>query len=582
VVPGINFMGLISNIRNLFGYGSSISKTTTSALVKVDGGAKLDPFRYSPLRIAPKKKTVTDRLYDLVEDASVKVGQRIYDGAIPTNTQSDWNAWLTSENFEIFTYSRRMRALARNLEDNNAFVKLFLKELSANVLGYTGINIASKVPNQKGKNLNAKVNSAVHKAWKAFRKIENYEVRGMFSGVETDRQILQRLAVDGEVIIKLVTGKEAGNPFNFTLQVLEADFLNVYHNDRVGSNRVVMGVELTGAGRPVGYWLTSYPQMDLFAEQLTQKDERFPAEQIIHIFLPSRFTANRGMSWLSPVVTKLRTLDRFEENVAIARRIAASKMAQLVTTEKDAEEYKGQGRGPAGEIIEEISPGIVIDVPYGKKYEPIDIGGAGEPFGEFRKEILRTISGGLGMMYSTLAQDAESINYSSARFFKDVEEEWWRELQRFYFTHVLQPIFESWLPYAILSGEVPGVSITQVDDIIESVEWDPKGFSYVDPTKEISSSLNAISGGLTSRRRELAKLGINYEEFLDEVAADQELEKAKGVSFVNPSIRQPEIQASADNPNNPDGDDATGNPQEGEEPEQPKAKPAKKPKASSK
>jgi len=499
---------------------------------------------------------------------SLKSSTRIYEAAMPSNTQADWSAWLTTGNYEIFHAHRVVKARVRDLERNNPHVKSFLRELKANVLGFHGIKLGAKVPNQKGPNLNAKLNKSILDGWRDFRSIQNYEVRQLFSGLEIDKQILQRLAVDGEVLIQFIRGPAAGNKFNFCVQVLECDFLDIFYNSQLGNNRVTMGVEVNSFGRPVAYHIIDYPQTDMFAQNQQAPRKSVPARDIIHVFIPDRLTQVRGMSWFASNAVDLRTLDLFEQYTLIAQRCFASKMG-VIETAPGAQPYEGQGIAPTGETISELQAGIIEEMPFGKTLKFFDPQVPGASYGEFRKQHLRKISAGLGIVYNSLASDFESYNYSSARAAKDIEVEWWRELQRFYADHVLSRIFAEWLPYAILSDQLNGASITQVDQIIKNIEWNPRGFAYVDPTKEVQSSLNSIDGGLTSRRRELAERGIDYESFLDELERDKELESSRGLTFSNPANRNPTL--SVPTSDLPEGTESQEEPEEQAPKKQPPA-----------
>jgi lambda family phage portal protein len=543
-------MGFLSSLASFFGYG---------------------PLPVPSLKPVPSRDP---RRYNAIALPSLKTSTRIYDAAMPSNTQADWSAWLTTGNYEIFHGSRVVRARVRDLERNNPYVKSFLRELKSNVLGYHGIKLAAKVPNLKGPKLNTRLNAALLAAWKEFRRRKNYEIRQLFTGLEIDKQILQRLAVDGEVVIQFIRGPAAGNKFNFALQILENDFLDIFYNTALpGGNRVTMGVEVNPFGKPVAYHVIDYPVTDLFANNQQAPRKRIPAKDIVHVFIPDRLGQVRGMSWFGANALDLRTLDKFEEYTIVAQRAFAAKMG-VIESQPGAQPYEGQGKTKTGETISELQAGIVEELPFGKTLKFFDPQVPGAAYGEFRKQHLRKIACGVGIIYNSLASDFESYNYSSARAAKDIENDWWRELQRYYADHVLAVIFEEWLSYAILSDAIPGASILQSDLILANIEWQGRGFPYVDPTKEIGSALNAIDGGLSSRRRELVERGIDYEEFLDELARDKELEEERGLVFSNPANRNPNVIPTSEMPGS-EGETEKGEETE-EEPAPPPAKPPRK------
>ncbi len=467
---------------------------------------------------------------------------RRYDAAIPSNTQSDWLAWATSGNYEILHGWRRTCFLARDLERNNPHAKAFLRELCSNVLGATGIKYHSKVKNLKGPNYNDKLNKTLQDGWKEFRRRGIYDVTGQNSGLDADRLILRALARDGEVLIRLIRGFR-GNRFRFAVQLLEADALDIWYNALLTEGkRVSLGVALDNYGKPTAYNLLDYFQQDVFAaNSYTARRIRVEASDVVHVYLQERITQVRGITWFTPVETKCRILERYEEALAVSNRIAASKMGFLERT-KDAPRYEGQGQAETGEIIEEVSPGEVVELPPGYSFKPFDPSNPTETYADFRKNTLRSISSGLGIQYNTLANDLESVNYASARFGQSKEVEYWRELQRFFSEHVMQPIFEAWFETAILADALPDVGFDQLEQIGSSAIWKPRGWAFVDPVKDLQASLGAIDGGLSTRRRELAEQGLELEDVIEELVQEKELIEAAGLDFINPFSKMPAVE----------------------------------------
>jgi lambda family phage portal protein len=302
--------------------------------------------------------------------------------------------------------------------------------------------------------------------------------------------------------------------------------------------------------------MLEYSQADVFATNTSMQRVRVPADQIIHIYLKERITQVRAASWFASVMVKLRMLDRYEEATAVAQRLAACKMGVLERTQ-DAVRYEGQGETPSGEIIEEVSPGFVAELPAGYSFKSFDPSHPAETYANFRKSMLRTIGGGLGMMYNTLAGDLESINYSSARFGKDQEIEVWRWLQRFFSEHVSQKVFNAASGVSVLSGSLPSGYVEQLEDIQQSATWRPRGFKYVDPIKDGQAAMALIDFGLHTRSRELEEQGLDIEEVFSELQREKELAEKYGLVFVSDPSRQPPV-STQDDPNTAPGDVSAG------------------------
>jgi lambda family phage portal protein len=264
--------------------------------------------------------------------------------------------------------------------------------------------------------------------------------------------------------------------------------------------------------------------------------------------MPDRITSVRGMSWFAPVILKLRMLGEYEMAISVAQRIAASRMGFL-TPGKDAEgTYEGVGQDAQGNTVQEFSAGMIEQLPPGYNVTVPDLGHTPEKYCDYRKAMLRTIASGLGIMYNSLGNDLESTSYSSARFGRDQEVEFWRDIQRFYSEQVLNQIFNAWLEMAFLSGNLPGVTIDLLDPIVSSVRWKGRGWSYVDPEKDVQAALGAIDGGLSTHRRELEEQGEDIVEVYDELEEEKQMAEERGLVFVNPYSRHPEIMSTQENP----------------------------------
>jgi lambda family phage portal protein len=473
---------------------------------------------------------------------------RGYDASVPRPYTADWLATSTSGSFETLNAWRRLTYLARDLERNSNHIKAFQRDARNNVLGHTGIKLQPQVMLLKGNRLNKTLNKQIKTEWNAFRRRGFYEVTEQWSGQTADEMCLARLLTDGGIFLRLHRGYN--NKWRFAVQMMEVDVVNLWNNttNTGTNNRITTGVETNPLGKPVAYWCWSYPQADLFANQAFGPQVRVPAEDIIHLWFPdgNRITAVRGITTYASSMLDLRMLQKYEEAAVVSARNSAAKMG-FYERDPTAPRYTGQGQRPDGSIIEEITPGLICELPPGYKFVPFNPGAPDNIYPNFRKNLLRSICGGLGAQYTSVGNDWESINYSSSRAEKETENQNWRCLQRFLFEQLHQRVFEAWIECAVLAGTID-VPFSQVETIKSSVTWQPRGYPHVDPEKESMSALANIDGGLTTRRRELAELGIDYDEFLDEVEAERKELQRRQITFVNDFSKHPEVQASVENP----------------------------------
>jgi hypothetical protein len=151
--------------------------------------------------------------------------------------------------------------------------------------------------------------------------------------------------------------------------------------------------------------------------------------------------------------------------------------------------------------------------------------------------MLRGVATSLGMSYTTLGNDLESVNFSSARVGLFEEREWWKSLQSWYSEGLWEPIFADWLEASINNRAItlPMAKFTKFNrPIFKSRRW-----PFIDPLKEVSAAKDAIALRITSRQQVIEEAGGDRDDvFLDNLA-DEEYAEEIGLSL-QPPDPQPE------------------------------------------
>jgi capsid protein len=146
-----------------------------------------------------------------------------------------------------------------------------------------------------------------------------------------------------------------------------------------------------------------------------------------------------------------------------------------------------------------------------------------------------------------------SVNYSSARVGLGEERDVWRDLQSVV-THFCRDVYHRWLRSAMVSQKL---EITAKDyEQLQNPNWKPRGWRYVDPQKEITASIDAISNNLATYRQTLGEQGFDLEEFLAEKQAEMALFAQYGIPYEMPKAAtgQPAAGANPDNTGDGSGD----------------------------
>jgi lambda family phage portal protein len=151
-----------------------------------------------------------------------------------------------------------------------------------------------------------------------------------------------------------------------------------------------------------------------------------------------------------------------------------------------------------------------------------------EAYGGFVKGQLRGGSVGASLSYNSVANDLESVNYSSLKAGRLEEMSQYKWDQTLITEQLMRPWFEDWLPYAILTGKIQ-MPITKRQKILDGEGWLPRVWESVEPLKEAQADVLEIGAGLSSRRLKVAERGGTVEEIDEERAEDKASEKLHGL-----------------------------------------------------
>lgn len=454
---------------------------------------------------------------------------RTYAGAKSDRLTADWVTGNQAADEVLRWQLPTLRARCRDLAENNDYARNFFRKIKVNVVGPSGIGMQSKARLKNG-NLDNRANDLIESAWSAWIKPQNASVCGTLSLRDILNIAIESVARDGDVLIRKVRGYD--NQFGYALQLLEADMLDDRYTERLANgNTVIMGVELNPWGRPVAYHLwQQHPGVSSAIQSTANKRLRIPADEIIHAFIKERPTQHRGVPWMHTAIIRLRMLGAYEEAALVAARIGASKMGFY--TSPLGEEYQGDGVDDQGNPITEAEPGAFERLPEGWDFKEWNPQYPHGEFPTFHKAMLRGIASGIGAAYNTLAGDLEGVNYSSIRAGMLDERDSWKTLQQWLIGSILEPIYETFIEMAIVSGKIP-FSATEIDRL-NAPQWHPRTWDWVDPLKDITARVESLNAGITSRTAICAEQGIDFEDLCEQIAKERAIMKKHGIELPEP------------------------------------------------
>jgi lambda family phage portal protein len=476
-----------------------------------------------------------------------RTGRRNFNGAATGRLAGGWNSRNTSINADLYRALDTLRARSRDLCSNNDYAKRFLGMVAANVVGGTGVVLQARVYDSP-KRPDTAANAALERSWARWGERGVCDVTGRLSLREIENLVIKGAARDGEPLIRIVRGAAAGNEFGFALQLLDIDRLDT-RLVRAGANSVneiKMGVEVDDFGRPVAYWLRPYHANEIFLAESTQISSdhvRIPASDIIHPFITDRPEQVRGVPWMHAAMTRLNNLGGYEEAAVIAARVGASKMGFFQTPDGTP---PADGEDDEGVPFTEVEPGQFGTLPTGSTFVPFNPDYPHQMYEQFVKACLRGVSSGLGVAYHALANDLTSVSFSSIRSGTLEERDQWMAIQAWFIEAFLEPIYRQWLQAALAFGQVKldngsALSVAKIEKF-SAHAWQPRRWQWVDPRADMEANILAIENGFKSRQSICAELGVDFEDVLVQLRAEQDLAEQLGVKLGKPAPQAPATQ----------------------------------------
>ena len=410
----------------------------------------------------------------------------------------------------LATIRNRVRALVTN----SGYAQGIISTLKNNVIGERGIQINVQGKDSNG-SLDTTANSFIEDLFGEWGEYGNCTVEGNMDFVKLQELILSTVAVDGECLVFIRRGSNFGD-FNFQLEVLPTDNLDEnYYSTLTNGNIIFQGVELNPYFKPVAYHLWQYSLNDPAQRLIGQnKRLRISAEDIIHIYDIKSPKQVRGFSWLVTAILPLHHLQKLNEYELQMARVAILNQVYFKMQKGENWELGEDEIEAAGMINRDLYPAGVEVLPPGVDVQSVDWDSPNNNLNDFKKNILRDISSGIGVSYNTIASDLESVNYSSARFGFLNDKINYSSKQRWFINIFFKRVYQEWLKMQLLTGKVP-YGIAKFDKF-KKAKYSGRNWQSIDPIKDANASKIQLALGLTTYSEQLNSQGLDFEEVLSE------------------------------------------------------------------
>lgn len=458
---------------------------------------------------------------------------RMFSAAKTDRTTTEWGGSPLSADEIISRNQVILVARSREQCANNDYGRSFLRQCRQNIVGPQGITMQAQAKTNGGK-MDKAANEALENGWWDWSQRENCDVTGKRSWREIQKSVITSAAKDGEFIVRLVTGADGGK-YGLALQVLDPQRCPVDLNqDRDGSGTFIrQGIRFNRYGKPLGYLFRTLDESEANFWTGGKKYVEIPAEEIVHGFLEDMVGQKRGLPWMATALYRMRQMAAMEQAAIVNARVGANKLGFI--------EWEEGSNGPEydeDEGIEiESEPGEYTVLPQGARVKETSPQYPSNEYSPFVKQALRSMAAGFGVLYNNLASDLEGVNFSSIRQGTLDEREHWKDLQEWLIESLVQPVFNAWLPRALLLGKLTSngkpLRAERLDRYRTAVSWQARRWQWIDPRADVQSAVDSKNNMLTSPSTIIREQGKDpqavWAESARDVAAMIEAYVAEGI-----------------------------------------------------
>jgi len=438
---------------------------------------------------------------------------RFHMAAQSNNLTYDWTSSEPTIALIIQNDLGKLRARSRDAAINSPYMTKYLQMLRDNVAGSQGFNFQVNTLDNKGKP-DIAANAVLERSFAEWGQAEHCDVTGKSTFAQIQRQWITNAAMDGEVIVRVLTGAQFGK-YGFALQFIEPSLLDEkLHRTFEDGRFIENGIEHDRYGKPLAYHFTQT------AVGGKTKVVRIPAAEIIHSFIEKRTGQRRGLPWSHAALYRLHQLESLEDATVVKTRVGASTMAFITTKDGEGGPYDQEdSEGP----LMGMEPGTIPRLQEGESINMFDPAFPSVALGPFMEKLLQSIASSLGVNYVNLASDLKGVNYSSIRQGTLEEREFYKGLQRWMVDVFLRPVYERWLSMQLLTNSltIGGKPLkAELERKYRNVSFNGRRWSWVDPLKEIQAHKIAVLLGEDTLTHGIKESGRDPSEVWAERAAE--------------------------------------------------------------
>jgi lambda family phage portal protein len=254
-----------------------------------------------------------------------------------------------------------------------------------------------------------------------------------------------------------------------------------------------------------------------------------PARDVLHVFRKRRPGQLRDVSWLAPVLLRLRDLGDYEAALLMKAKIEAC-LAAVVTDDgeetltKPGDSNPGLLRDAQGRAVESFEPGMIL---YRRGHGEVNVvnPSGGGSHTAFARRSLEAAAVGAGLTYDQVSGDLTQANYSSLRAGKIEFRRLCEQVQYGMLIPMLvRPIAERFHAQGALVG-------LWADAMPKGVAHVPPAHEMIDPLKDTTALIAQVRAGFVPQPEAAGAFGYDFRSAVEMIREANAALDAAGISL---------------------------------------------------
>jgi capsid protein len=255
--------------------------------------------------------------------------------------------------------------------------------------------------------------------------------------------------------------------------------------------------------------------------------------QVLQLHWPLRFSQRRGVTAFAPVAIPIQ----YHDDIQFANLVAAQMQScwaileeqqQLVnppeprttTPAQTGAKTTDQFDDGTARTVEGVSPGMRVRSPPGWTMKGFAPTIPGPQYKEHAMMVLTIIAINLDLPVHVLLLDPSHTNFSGWRGAIEQARIRFRVMQRLLISRFYTPVWKWFVRQRIADGGPLANAFKKLGPQIFGHTWNPPTWAYIEPLKDVQADVLESASSNTSRRRQKARRGEDWNEIAPEIPAD--------------------------------------------------------------